>query len=73
MARSSRIGWVAPGTRVDQLVRDVDALRNHLGLERMDLFGHSASGGTRLLYASAYAHRMDHLVLVSPSLTRQSG
>jgi pimeloyl-ACP methyl ester carboxylesterase len=54
--------------RVDQLVRDVDALRHHLGLERMDLFGHSASGGICLLYAAAYAHRIDHLVLVSPSL-----
>ncbi|HEY5398119.1 MAG TPA: alpha/beta fold hydrolase, partial [Trebonia sp.] len=32
--------------RVDRLVRDVEALRAHLGLERMDLLGHSASGGT---------------------------
>jgi pimeloyl-ACP methyl ester carboxylesterase len=34
----------------------------------MDLFGHSASGGTCLLYAAAYAYRIEHLVLVSPSL-----
>jgi pimeloyl-ACP methyl ester carboxylesterase len=34
----------------------------------MDLFGHSASGGICLLYAAAHAHRIDHLVLVSPSL-----
>ena len=54
--------------RVDQLVRDVEALRDHLGLERIDLFGHSASGGICLLYAAAYEHRIDHLVLVSPSL-----
>jgi pimeloyl-ACP methyl ester carboxylesterase len=31
--------------RVDQLVRDVEVLRDHLGLDRMDLLGHSASGG----------------------------
>jgi pimeloyl-ACP methyl ester carboxylesterase len=34
----------------------------------MDLFGHSASGGTCLLYAAEYPHRLDHLVLVDPSL-----
>jgi pimeloyl-ACP methyl ester carboxylesterase len=54
--------------RVDQLVQDVEALRVHLGLDRMDLFGHSASGGTCLLYEAAHADRIDHLVLVGPSL-----
>jgi len=58
-----------PGTyRVDRLVADVESLRGHLGLDRMDLFGHSASGGICLLYAAAYPDRLDHLVLVSPSL-----
>ncbi|HEY3610188.1 MAG TPA: alpha/beta fold hydrolase, partial [Pseudonocardiaceae bacterium] len=28
--------------RVDRLVRDVEALRTHLGMERMDLLAHSA-------------------------------
>jgi pimeloyl-ACP methyl ester carboxylesterase len=54
--------------RVDRLVGDVEALRDHLGLDRMDLFGHSASGGICLLYAAAYPDRLDHLVLVAPSL-----
>ncbi|WP_092377379.1 alpha/beta fold hydrolase [Micromonospora phaseoli] len=54
--------------RVDRLVQDVEALRRHLGLERMDLLGHSASGGTCLLYAAEHPHRLDHLVLVDPSL-----
>jgi len=54
--------------RVDELVQDVEALRGHLGLDRMDLFGHSASGGICLLYAVEYPHRIDHLVLVDPSL-----
>ena len=54
--------------RVDRLVRDVEALRDHLSLDRMDLLGHSASGGTCLLYAAEYPHRLDHLVLVDPSL-----
>lgn len=34
----------------------------------MDLLGHSASGGTCLVYAVEYPHRLDHLVLVAPSL-----
>ena len=54
--------------RVDRLPQDVEALRDHLGLDRMDLFGHSASGGICLLYAAGYPHRLDHLVLVAPSL-----
>jgi pimeloyl-ACP methyl ester carboxylesterase len=54
--------------RVDRLVQDVEALRGHLGLDRMDLFGHSASGGICLLYAAEHPHRLDHLVLVGPSL-----
>jgi pimeloyl-ACP methyl ester carboxylesterase len=54
--------------RVDRLVQDVEALRGHLGLDRMDLFGHSASGGTCLLYAAGHPHRLGHLVLAGPSL-----
>ncbi|WP_412544366.1 alpha/beta hydrolase [Longispora sp. K20-0274] len=54
--------------RVDRLVEDVEALRRHLGLDRMDLFGHSASGGICMLYAARYPDRLDRLVLVDPSL-----
>jgi pimeloyl-ACP methyl ester carboxylesterase len=54
--------------RVDRLVQDVEALRNHLGLQRIDLFGHSASGGIGLLYAAEHPRRLGHLVLVAPSL-----
>jgi pimeloyl-ACP methyl ester carboxylesterase len=58
-----------PGTyRVDRLADDVEALREHLGLDRMDLFGHSASGGICLVYAAAHPDRIGHLVLVAPSL-----
>ena len=54
--------------RIEQLVDDVEALRFHLGLDQMDLFGHSASGGTCLLYAARFPQRLDRLVLVDPSL-----
>ncbi|MFD4910677.1 alpha/beta fold hydrolase [Kitasatospora purpeofusca] len=59
-----------PGTfRVDRLVDDVEALRRHLGLERVDLLGHSAGGGLALLYAAEHPDRLTGLVLVTPSLT----
>ncbi|MGN9894208.1 alpha/beta fold hydrolase [Micromonospora sp. L31] len=54
--------------RVDRLVDDVEALRRHLALDLMDLLGHSASGGICLLYADRHPQRLDHLVLVAPSL-----
>lgn len=59
-----------PGTfRVDRLVDDVEALRRHLGLERVDLLGHSAGGGLALLYAAEHPDRLTGLVLATPSLT----
>ena len=52
--------------RCDRLARDVEALRVELGLERIDLLGHSAGGNIALLYAAANPERIDHLVLLSP-------
>jgi len=58
-----------PGTyRCDRLTRDVEALRAELGLERIDLLGHSAGGIVALLYAAAYPQRINRLVLLSPGL-----
>src|ERR1700738_903438 len=46
---------VDPGTyRVDRLVADVEALRAHLGLETVDLLGHSAAGNLAILYAARH-------------------
>lgn len=53
---------------MDRMVADVEALRVHLGFERMDLLGHSAAGGLALLYAARYPERIGHLVLVTPSV-----
>lgn len=54
--------------RCDRLVADVEALREHLGLARIDLLGHSASGNLATLYAAAHPHRLRSLVLVAPGL-----
>jgi pimeloyl-ACP methyl ester carboxylesterase len=52
--------------RCDRLARDVEALRAELGLERIDLLGHSAGGSVALRYAAARPERIGHLVLLSP-------
>ena len=54
--------------RVDRLVNDVEALRVQLGLDRMDLLGHSAGAILATLYAAAYPERLSSLVLVTPGL-----
>ncbi|AJF63588.1 alpha/beta fold hydrolase [Streptomyces vietnamensis] len=62
-----------PGTyRCDRQVGDVEALRAHLGLERIDLLGHSAAGNLAILYAAAHPERIRSLVLVT-SLSRALG
>jgi pimeloyl-ACP methyl ester carboxylesterase len=53
--------------RCDRLVDDVEALRAHLGRDRIDLLGHSAGGGLAVLYAARYPDRVGRLALVNPS------
>jgi pimeloyl-ACP methyl ester carboxylesterase len=53
--------------RVDRQVEDVEALREHLGLDRVDLLGHSAGGNLSVLYATRYPDRLRRLALVTPS------
>jgi pimeloyl-ACP methyl ester carboxylesterase len=54
--------------RCDRLVGDVEALRAHLGLDRIDLLGHSAAGDLATLYAAAHPGRVAHLILLTPGL-----
>ncbi|MEV6401221.1 alpha/beta hydrolase [Streptomyces sp. NPDC051907] len=54
--------------RCDRQVDDVEALREHLGLERMDVLAHSASGSLAMLYAARRPERVGRLALVAPSL-----
>ncbi|MEV6963427.1 alpha/beta hydrolase [Streptomyces sp. NPDC051207] len=58
-----------PGTfRCDQLVDDVEALREHLGLDRMDLLAHSAGANLALLYLSRHPENVERLLLITPSV-----
>lgn len=54
--------------RCDRLVGDVEALREHLGLERMDLLAHSGGANLAVLYAAGHPERVGRLVLVTPSV-----
>jgi proline iminopeptidase len=53
--------------RCDRLVDDVEALRQHLDLDQLDLLAHS--GGTNLaaLYAARHPQRVGKLALIAPS------
>ncbi|MFK0049239.1 alpha/beta fold hydrolase [Streptomyces sp. NPDC090741] len=53
--------------RVDHQVADVEALRIHLGLERMDVLAHSAGGSLAQLYAAAHPDRLRRLALITPT------
>lgn len=53
--------------RCDRLVDDVEALREHLGLDQVDLLGHSAAGNIATLYAARHPKRIRRLVLVTPA------
>ncbi|MEV6108084.1 alpha/beta hydrolase [Streptomyces sp. NPDC051940] len=54
--------------RVDRQVPDLEALRAHLGLERMDVLAHSAGSNLALLYALRYPERVRRMVFLTPTL-----
>jgi len=49
---------------LNEQIRDLDALRAHLGLERFDLLGHSWGGYLVMAYASRHPERIGHLMIV---------
>ncbi|MDH2426076.1 alpha/beta hydrolase [Sphaerisporangium sp. TRM90804] len=58
--------------RCDRLADDVEALREHLGLERFDLLTHSAGANIGALYVARHPDRVRKLALITPS-TRAVG
>jgi len=65
------IGRSAPLTDPERLsverhVEDLEALREHLGLERLALLGHSWGGLLAARYATAHPHRVERILLLDP-------
>jgi pimeloyl-ACP methyl ester carboxylesterase len=57
----------AASYRCDRLVDDVEALREHLGLDRLDLLAHCAGANLAALYAARHPERVVKLALITPS------
>jgi proline-specific peptidase len=53
------------GYRQEDYVTDLEELRRHLGLEQLDLLGHSHGGFVAMAYAGAQPQRVHRLVLVA--------
>jgi pimeloyl-ACP methyl ester carboxylesterase len=66
-AGQSAIPADAGSCRCDRLVDDVEALREHLGLDRLDLLAHCAGANLAALYAARHPERVAKLVLITPS------
>lgn len=59
--------------RCDRLVDDVEALRVHLGIARLDLLAHSAGTNLALLYLTRYPRNAGRTVLIGPGGTEPGG
>jgi len=53
--------------RCDRQVTDVEAVRRHLGLDRVDVLAHSAGANLAYRYAERHPDRVGRLLLVTPS------
>ncbi|MEU2671573.1 alpha/beta hydrolase [Streptomyces sp. NPDC007164] len=54
--------------RCDRLIADVEALRTHLGLPRIDLLAHSAGANLAMRYAARHPKRIGRLALIAPGI-----
>jgi pimeloyl-ACP methyl ester carboxylesterase len=57
----------AASYRCDRLADDVEALREHLGLDRIDLLAHCAGANLAALYVARHPERVGMLALITPS------
>ncbi|MCR3753200.1 alpha/beta fold hydrolase [Lentzea californiensis] len=57
----------AAAYRVDHQVDDVEALRQHLGLDKIRLLGHCAGASLAILYATRFPQRVEQLLLITPT------
>jgi proline iminopeptidase len=60
------------GNTTEHLLRDMEQLREHLGIDRWLLFGGSWGSTLSLAYAERHPERVSEIVLVSVTTTRRS-
>jgi proline iminopeptidase len=60
-----------PNTLADQ-IDDLEALRAHLGFDRIELLGHSWGGYLSMAYAARHPERIAHLILVDSAAPKWS-
>jgi proline-specific peptidase len=53
------------GYLIEDYAGDVEELREHLGLEQLNLLGHSHGGVVGMEYAATHPERVEHLILAS--------
>jgi proline iminopeptidase len=53
-------------------IDDLEALRAHLGYEKIDLLGHSWGGYLSMAYAARHPERISHLILVDSAAAKWS-
>ncbi len=71
---TGRSGPLKPGqscTLADQ-INDLDALRAHLGFDKIDLLGHSWGGFLAMAYASRFPQHLSHLALVDSAAPKMT-
>jgi pimeloyl-ACP methyl ester carboxylesterase len=54
------------GYRIAGYVADVESLREHLGTERLTIYGSSHGGSVALAYATAHPDRVERLIVTNP-------
>ncbi len=69
--RSSPIASGVSCTLRDQ-IEDLEAVRAHIGAERMDLLGHSWGGFLVMAYAARYPQHIEHLMIVDSAAPKWS-
>ncbi|CAM5498337.1 alpha/beta fold hydrolase [Streptomyces coeruleorubidus] len=65
---SSAVPTDTASYRCDRQVADVEALREELGLERLELLAHSAGANLAALYTARHPDRVGRLALITPSV-----
>jgi proline iminopeptidase len=61
-----------PDATIARFVEDIEAIRVHLGVARLDLLGHSFGGILLMAYATTYPERVNSLIFSSSMATKMA-